>query len=230
MAIDINVTIGGEAGQGIQTVGDLLSLVCRKAGLFVMAINDFESRIRGGHSFFQIRISDHEIHAPRQAIHLLVALDRQTVLLHKDQLAPGGIILCEESISSVAESFLTVEFNQLAEQAGGKITANTVAAGACLGLLNAPFETLKDILASRFGKKDSSVLEKNLKAAEYGYQAVADVEFQWAFNWNAGSVKGLLMNASKAIALGALAANCRFASFYPMSPATAVIRNPMPLT
>jgi 2-oxoglutarate ferredoxin oxidoreductase subunit alpha len=58
MGIDITVKIGGEAGQGIQTVGELIALACQKAGLYIMAINDFESRIRGGHSFFQIRICD----------------------------------------------------------------------------------------------------------------------------------------------------------------------------
>ena len=75
MSFDVTVTIGGEAGQGIQTVGDLLGLVCHGAGLYVMAINDFESRIRGGHSFFQIRISDRPVQAPRRPVHLLVCMD-----------------------------------------------------------------------------------------------------------------------------------------------------------
>ena len=33
MGIDITVKIGGEAGQGIQTVGQLIALACQKAGL-----------------------------------------------------------------------------------------------------------------------------------------------------------------------------------------------------
>ncbi len=33
MAVDVTVKIGGEAGQGIQTVGQLLALTCRQAGL-----------------------------------------------------------------------------------------------------------------------------------------------------------------------------------------------------
>lgn len=230
MSVDITVTIGGEAGQGIQTVGDLLSQACQAAGLYVMGINDFESRIRGGHSFFQIRISDQEIFAPRYAIHLLIALDSQTVMLHKDKLAPGGIILSGEQGDSDEKSLLTVEFEKLAEQAGGRIAANTVAAGACLGLLNAPFKIFEDMLASQFAQKKDSVLEMNLKAAKLGYQAVEGVEFQWGFEWHPGPAKGLLMNGSKAIALGALAANCRFASFYPMSPATGVLRNLISMT
>jgi len=45
MSIDVTVTIGGEAGQGIQTVGDIIARVCHKAGLYLLAINDFESRM-----------------------------------------------------------------------------------------------------------------------------------------------------------------------------------------
>jgi len=48
MTVDISVLIGGEAGRGIQTVGLLMARTCHMAGLYVMAINDFESRIRGG--------------------------------------------------------------------------------------------------------------------------------------------------------------------------------------
>ncbi|MDT8380301.1 MAG: 2-oxoacid:acceptor oxidoreductase family protein [Desulfotignum sp.] len=51
MTIDVTVTIGGEAGQGIQTVGDIIARICHKAGLYLLAINDFESRIRGGAQF-----------------------------------------------------------------------------------------------------------------------------------------------------------------------------------
>jgi 2-oxoglutarate ferredoxin oxidoreductase subunit alpha len=47
MIMDVTIKIGGKAGQGIQTVGHFLTLVCREAGLFLMAVNDFESRIRG---------------------------------------------------------------------------------------------------------------------------------------------------------------------------------------
>ena len=91
MSIDISVKIGGEAGQGIQTVGDILARVCLKCGLYLMAINDFESRIRGGHSFFQIRISDKPVNAPNHGINLLLALDKKSFDLHEKELVKGGI-------------------------------------------------------------------------------------------------------------------------------------------
>ena len=222
MSIDITIKIGGEAGQGIQTVGDLLSLVCQKTGLYVMAINDFESRIRGGHSFMQLRISDKPILAPYHQVHLLVALDEKTVQLHKSELADGGLILMEGT-GQAAGSALQIPITELAMQAGGKITANIVAAGACLSLLGAPFEIYKNVLTDHFAKKGPEAIEKNLKAATLGYEAVKGASFQWVFEWKPESPKGSLIDGAKAVALGALAADCRMAAFYPMSPATGIL-------
>ena len=51
MGNDITILIGGAAGQGIQTIGALLAKVCHNAGLFIFSMDDFESRVRGGHNF-----------------------------------------------------------------------------------------------------------------------------------------------------------------------------------
>lgn len=223
MAVDITVRIGGEAGQGIQTVGDLLALVCQKAGFYVMAINDFESRIRGGHSFFQIRISDRPVYAPSHKVHLLVALDEKTYDLYHADMVPGGLAMMDLAGDETEEGQLPIPIETLAVKAGGKITSNTVAAGASLALLGAPFHLFEDILKARFGTKGDDVLKMNLSAATFGYESVQETRFQWSFDWPVDESKGPLINGSKAIALGALAADCRFAAFYPMSPATGII-------
>ncbi len=225
MSIDITVKIGGEAGQGIQTMGHMLALVCREAGLYVMAINDFESRIRGGHSFFQIRICDKPVQAPHHKVHLLVALNRETYDLHKGQLASGGRVIMDEIDGSGEGDLIALPFSELAKKAGGMIFANTVAAGACLALLGTPFELFKKVLSKQFGKKGADVLEKNYYAAELGYQVVKEVAFKWSFEWRADKPKGALIDGSKAIALGALSGDCRLAAFYPMSPATGIMEH-----
>ncbi|MBU3915972.1 2-oxoacid:acceptor oxidoreductase subunit alpha [bacterium] len=224
MGIDITVKIGGEAGQGIQTVGDVLAEVCRNAGFYSMAISDFESRIRGGHSFFQIRISDAPILAPASTVHLLVSLDGKTYNLYKNQLAEGGLVIVEnEEVDD--DRVLQLPIKNLANEAGGKVMANTVAAGAILSLLGAPFALFEDLLVKRFSAKSQEVVDNNIKAARLGADAVSDVEFQWAFKWENGSPKGVLINGAKAISLGALAGDCRFGAFYPMSPATSIMAN-----
>lgn len=222
MGIDLTVKIGGEAGQGIQTVGDLLATVCRDAGLYVMAINDFESRIRGGHSFFQIRISDQPVTAPDHNVHILVALSKDTFEYHKDQMAEGGLIIIDEE--GVAENnILPIAITELARKAGGRVMANTVAAGACLSLMGAPFSFLQDILLQRFKHKSQEIADNNIAAGKLGFEAVKDRSFNWSFAWEKSTPKGAVIDGSKAMALGALAADCRLASFYPMSPGTGIM-------
>jgi 2-oxoglutarate ferredoxin oxidoreductase subunit alpha len=230
MSIDITVKIGGEAGQGIQTVGHLLALTCQKAGLYIMAINDFESRIRGGHSFFQIRISDRPVHAPHHRVHVLVALNQETYDLHWEALDADGLVLMDEKTESAQSNVINVPLEELGKKAGGTIFSNTVAAGACLALLGAPFELCRAVLSEQFEKKGADIVQKNVDAAELGYQAVKDVAFKWAFEWKPDTPKGTLMDSSKSIALGALSADCRLAAFYPMSPATGIMTNLAALT
>lgn len=229
MGIDVTIKIGGAAGQGIQTVGDLLAEVAVHSGFYIMAMNDFESRIRGGHSFFQIRICDQPVLAPSHKVHLLVALDAVTVERYQAQLVEGGLAITDDN-AATGEQIVIVPINELAGKAGGKVMANTVAAGAILSLLGAPFDSFRKTLENRFGKKSQELVENNIKAAEAGYQAVAGRKFKWGFDWSSKAETRLLINGSLAVALGALAGDCRFAAFYPMSPATTIISAMIPYT
>ncbi len=225
MGIDLTVKIGGEAGQGIQTVGDLLAHVCHQTGLYLLVVNDFESRIRGGHSFMQLRISDRPVDAPDHRVHLLIALNEQTLETHRSELAEGGLVLFDGEGSGSDPSVLGVPFTDLATQAGGAIMANTVAAGAALGLLGAPEKSINSVLEAQFRGKKASVLENNMKAAKSGAGAVSGVGFDWAFTWPDRGAGGRLLSGARMLALGALAADCRFAAFYPMSPSTGIMEN-----
>ena len=223
MGVDVTVLVGGEAGQGILTVGDILTAVCQKAGFYIMGINEFESRIRGGHSFFQLRISDRPVHSPDDRIHLLMALNQETIELHKDELVDGGVALVEKKDDPAQDNLLEVPIYDLAKKAGAEITSNTVAAGACLALLGAPEDLCKDAVSRYFSAKGQTVVEDNIRAMENGFQAVEGHRFNWSFGWDLTEPKGAPVTGAKTIALGALAADCRFGAFYPMSPATGIM-------
>jgi 2-oxoglutarate ferredoxin oxidoreductase subunit alpha len=153
-----------------------------------------------------------------------VALNQRIYDFYKDELVPGGISMMDVK-GDPEENQLPVPFDDLAVKAGKKITANTVAAGACLSLLGAPFELIESILKDRFERKGGDALDMNLSAARLGYDSVKDVKFPWSFTWQFGDPKGSVLDGSKAIALGALAGDCRIAAFYPMSPATGIMTN-----
>ena len=227
MTVDISVLIGGEAGQGIQTVGLLMARTCHRAGLYVMAVNDFESRIRGGHSFIQLRISDRPVHGPARKLHMMVALDERTYGLHQPELTEGGLALIPKDNADTMTQHhrcKMVDFEGVAKKAGSSILANTVAAGTCLALLGAPFDLFENVLKSTFNQVEEKRLAQNVQAAQYGYTAAEDETFKWSWRWAMTSPKGRLVDGAQAVAFGALAGDCRFSAFYPMSPATGIIQ------
>ncbi|MDY0185860.1 MAG: 2-oxoacid:acceptor oxidoreductase subunit alpha [Desulfuromonadaceae bacterium] len=224
MSVDLNIKIGGEAGQGIQTVGDLLCRVCRQAGYFLLAINDYESRVRGGHNFFQLRISDSPVLAPAQQIDLLVDLDGVTCEQHAAELKEDGLILCRPEQNSKQHRALRIDFAQLAKDAGDEEVENTVAAAVCLSLLGAGEELCQEVVKQLFGSKDEKLGEINNKAVKAGFDSVKQSELKgWNLPWDGQQPAGALLDGASTLALGAVAAGCRVGTFYPMSPATGIM-------
>ena len=93
-----NIKIGGEAGQGLVSVGNILLRAAAREGWYLFAHQDYESRIRGGHNFFQIRLSDEPVATWEKEIDVLVALDEATVILGQDELRPGGIVIYDPGV------------------------------------------------------------------------------------------------------------------------------------
>ena len=76
-----NIKIGGEAGQGLVSIGNILLRAITQEGWYLFAHQDYESRIRGGHNFFQIRLGDQPVMSWEKEVDVLVALDKATVTL-----------------------------------------------------------------------------------------------------------------------------------------------------
>src|SRR4030042_3698770 len=95
MAIDMNIVIGGAAGQGVHTITGLLAKILVRQGCRGLFVQDYQSRIRGGHLFNRIRVSDQPLVSSRDGIDLLVALNQETILRHRDELSPEGVIISE---------------------------------------------------------------------------------------------------------------------------------------
>jgi hypothetical protein len=78
---DMTFKFGGEAGQGVESTGHGLAQAIVRAGLHVFALQDYHSRIRGGHNFYQIRVANDDIPSHDERVHLLVALTEVAVAL-----------------------------------------------------------------------------------------------------------------------------------------------------
>ena len=87
------ILFGGKAGQGPNILTNLLGQALVKQGYHVFYSRDYESLIRGGHNFNVLTFSDKPIHSNEAKIDIIVALDKNTVELHKKDLKKEGMIL-----------------------------------------------------------------------------------------------------------------------------------------
>lgn len=226
-ALDYSIKIGGEAGQGIQTIGDTLSKVFSRNGYHVFTHQDYMSRVRGGHNFYQIRVSDGEISASRASIDILVAFDKESITLHAGELSSIGLVVYDSvALKEKHEGvkFFDVPLLDLAMKSGGdKIMVNTVATGAVLGMLGLDTSIFLDILQDSFGKKGESVVSANAKAAKAGHEFAGRECLRCEFSASAIGDKKMLIGINEAVGLGALASGCKFYSAYPMTPSTGIM-------
>ncbi len=225
--MDYTIKIGGAAGQGTQTIGDALSRVFARCGYHVFSHQDYESRIRGGHNFYQIRFSDKPVMSSRTGIDIIIALHSETISRHAAEIATGGkIIYDSEALREKHDDprFMDIPFARLAvEQAGNKIMENTVATGAVLGILGIDPDLLFDIIREFFAKKGDAVIEANIKAASAGHDYGVKNCSGCAYSVSPHSEPKMLISGSDAIAAGALASGVRFYAAYPMTPSTGIM-------
>ena len=230
---DMTFKLGGEAGQGADSSGHGFAKALTRAGLGVYGLQDYMSRIRGGHNFFQIRVSDRDVQATSDAVHVLMPLDLETVNAHLNEVVPGGAVIMDTHMK-IEDSVLTargvkpvrVPLSEIAQREGGsKIMINTASLSVAAGITGLPFEYIEQVIIDNFGnRKGSKVAEANVAVARAAYdEGAREYGPEFGFKIEPRPTKPrMLINGNQAIAFGAAAAGCRWISMYPMTPATTI--------
>lgn len=227
--MDYTIKICGEAGQGIQTIGGTLAKVFSRTGYYVFTHQDYESRIRGGHNFYQIRFSENPVTASRDGIDILISLDRAGIELHEKELNEAGLLVYDSEALRYSPpvkkpNHLDIPFESLALKHGGnKIMSNVVAVGSILGMLGMDLEILIQIIKDTFKKKGEAVIKANIDSAMAGYDYAAKNCPKCSFAVTGSGKPNLLINGVDAISLGAISAGCKFYAAYPMTPSTGIM-------
>lgn len=228
---DIALRAGGAAGDGIASVGEAFSRALSRMGLNLFGLNAYQSVIRGGHVWFQARASDLPVHSQGDALHLLYALDRQTVEVHAPSVAPGGTVVFDPEKFAVAESdlpkgvrALPVPTLQLARKYTTQpILQNAAGIGAMAFLAGIPLETIQQVLADSFGKKKGEIVDWNVGASADGYGYASQHASVSDHAVKPSGPAKLLLTGNQAIAIGAAAAGVKFLAQYPMTPASSIM-------
>jgi 2-oxoglutarate/2-oxoacid ferredoxin oxidoreductase subunit alpha len=201
--------------------------VFARAGYHVFIHQDYESRIRGGHNFFQIRFSDKPITASRSPIDIVIALDRPSITNNRGNLTESGMIVYDSMVlkqTYEGPEFLNIPSVELATKDGGsKVMANTVATGAVLGMLGMDLTIFEDVLKESFAKKGDVMVQQNISAARRGSDFARQYCERCAFSAAPMGKRLMLIDGNAAIGVGAVMSGCKFYTAYPMTPATGVL-------
>ncbi len=228
---EISVRAGGAAGDGIASVGEVVSRSFSRLGLNVFGLNAYQSVIRGGHVWFQARASREPVHSQGDRVDVLYALNRETVDIHGPQLAKGAAVVFDPEKFSVAAGDLPAGVAPVAiptlelarKYTTQSILQNAAGLGATAFLSGIPLETLQTVLADSFGRKKGEIVDWNLGAAADGYAyARSHASASDRAVGPTGPAK-LLLAGNSAIALGAAAAGVKFLAQYPMTPASSIM-------
>jgi 2-oxoglutarate ferredoxin oxidoreductase subunit alpha len=235
----ISLLVGGEAGAGITRSGFLFAKTCLRGGLYVFGVNDYQSLIRGGHNFYTVRADAKRVYSQADTIDLLIALNKETFTIHKDELVPHGGIIYDGDQTTITPEELgrddielyPIPLRKIVKNLQGpQIMENTVALGAATALLNYDPEILNQVLKDTFNPK---IAEQNITAAKQGYDYVRthygdNFGYRLQKTDEAGKHK-IFLTGNEAAGLAAIKAGCKLYAAYPMTPATSTLHFLAPL-
>lgn len=225
--------IGGKAGYGIMVTGLIFSKVFSRSGYHVFDTVEYPSLIRGGHNFYEVRAEDEEVHSHKGTADILVALNKETVDLHKKCISENGAIIFDSNDTKIAQGetrkdilLYDVPLLEISKKICGKdMMRNTVALGASLAIIDYDFNVLADVLKDIFNDKGNEIVGQNIASAKAGYDHVKD-KYKNPFKISMKKIsdeRKMLITGNEAIAIAAIRAGCKFYSAYPMTPASSIL-------
>lgn len=235
----LSIQFSGEAGEGVVTIGDLTVQVLVNLGYRCSLYKSIPSNMRGGYAMSLVRVLNGHGACAYAPFDVLFALGRNALERNRDLLKKGTIVILDSDIAddnnisatvcrmeSCGVRIYPVPFSEITRDAAGVRRAKNMAVLGILSfLLGLPEKSVKSQIDIRFRGKDKEVLEKNHR--------VTSAAFQWAqqniltrekikLDRPVSKKNRVLMDGNQAVAMGALAAKCRFFSSYPITPATSI--------
>ncbi len=228
MSETFTLGIGGAAGQGVATPGDIFALIFSRRGLHLNAYNAYQSIIRGGHTFLTIRTGVDEVTNQGDGMDLLIPLNQDTMDRHLRLLTDGGACIYNADSIKPGEAAAGVQLcplpvSTLADITRNKVAQNTLALGASLSMMGVGFNVLEGVFQAQFGRKGEAVVNENVSIARAGYEYATANFKPFARPLPMTDKRYAVLAGNSAMAMGGAAAGVKFYAAYPMSPSTGVL-------
>ena len=225
---DFTLAIGGAAGQGIATPGNILARMFVRRGLHLHAYNAYQSIIRGGHILLTMRVKDQEALSHGDGIDLLLSLNQDTMSRHLEHLGPGGYAVFNSDSVTPGEHAEGVHLcgmpvDELTGDTKNRLAQNTAALGVISHLFGLDFEVLEEALTLQFRSKGDEVVSSNVGVARAAYRYSAEHFPPHSEPLPKNPDPLAVWTGNEALAMGGAAAGVKFYCAYPMSPSTGVL-------
>ncbi len=222
------VSIGGAAGQGVATPGNIFARIFARRGLHLLAYNAYQSIIRGGHTFLTIRTGPERITSFGDHIDLMIPLNQDTMDRHLHLLQAGAAVVYNgDSIKPGAAPegvrLCPLPVNELSHNARNKVEQNTLAVAAGLSMMGIGFQPLEEVLMQQFKKKGDAVVNENVESARNAYHYSTAHFEPFPRPLPLTEKRKAVLTGNMALAMGGAAAGVKFYCAYPMSPSTGVL-------
>jgi 2-oxoglutarate ferredoxin oxidoreductase subunit alpha len=222
------VAIGGAAGQGVATPGNIFARIFARRGLHVLAYNAYQSIIRGGHTFLTIRTGPDRVNSFGDRIDLMIPLNQDTMDRHLNLLGPGAAVVYNgDSIKPGSPKegvrLCALPVSQLTANSRAKVEQNTLCVAAGLSMMGVGFQPLEEVLVHQFKKKGDAVVNENVGSARAAYQYATEHFAPFEHPLPMTNAPKAVLTGNMALAMGGAAAGVKFYCAYPMSPSTGVL-------
>lgn len=227
------IKFGGESGQGINSLGEILAKALKNSGYKIFGYREYPSLIRGGYASYQIDIGNNKLDSSSQFCDILVCSSRRSIYQYLRDLRPHGLLIHtltavsfktedQEFISQNSIQVKYVDALTLAKQEDGNaLMSNMILLGALSEIIGLDLAAVEHIVSDQFADKPK-LLEIDLKCLKVGHELnIAD--YPLTFTKHEGWHDSKIITGNHAIALGAISAGARAYYSYPMTPASSIL-------
>ncbi len=243
--------IAGGSGDGIDSTSQNFAKALMRSGLDVFTHRHYPSRIRGGHTYVEIRAGAETVKSRGDGYNFLLALgdsfarnpqeeayygneELKPLSENLDELREGGVIVYDEGLIDIDElpdfderveendwHVYPLDLRASARERGREVMRNTGGVGATAALLEYDLGHIEGLMKDRMS---GDVLEANLEILREVHDEVSAMEFSHDLRMPEGEhdEPQVLLSGSNAITYGAIDEGCRFIAGYPMTPWTEV--------
>ena len=210
--------VGGKAGEGVKKAGSVAAQLFASMGRQVFQMDDYQSLIKGGHNFSVIstakrRITSHYIKAD-----LVVAPDKKSYDIHKEQLSERGIIVYNSDNVSEAEGVGIPLTKEAKKYPNPDLRIGVGAVATLAAVVGLDKDGLKKLIKSEYPRD----IENNIAYA-MGIYDIVYPKIGAKFLLERGDKERPIVSGNEAIALGAAAGGLDTYFAYPMTPSSSLL-------